>query len=405
MIDYYLIMRGVNFNTILMLPIYALLGIKSIMLAFKSNRNKFVRAISIFLIYCLFTGVSYMGNDTPFSCYTSNLRQFVFPIMFAYLGCCYSNDNSFNKWYLIACGFCFIVGFYLYTIGPSYYVTYLHEARSNLWYVSENKYVDETNILEHSRFSSFFTTSYIISFFSIPALILSLSYSLDNNRPIGKPWCYVIALVSFIAAFLCQQRIAIVFSILIAVFYGVFSSRLTNFKKGSKLLLIYIVIAVFVFFIGGSIAHFEWFERISSLVGSRFDVMSFSQAMSERSGQYSSFDRATGLSYVFGLGLGSCGHAAGAAGLKAIHDGEYVKLFYEIGIVGCILLAAVVIPALKRGIANFKRFYPEVLIIVFYLVAGLGSDSLTFFVNSIMFWYSLGRIYNKSRLYNSPIQV
>lgn len=403
MIVYYLIMRGMNINNIVMIPVFALLGIKAIEVAFANNNNQFVELLSIFLIYSLLTGVFYLANDTPLSCYTGSLRQFVFPIMFAYLGCCYSNDENFNRWYLIACAGCFLIGFYLYAVGPSYYTTFLNEVRQNLWYEESNQYLDETNILEFMRFSSFFTTSYIISFFSIPALILSLSYSLHSDSPIGRPWCYVIAVISFIAALLCQQRIAIAFALLISLFYGVFANKLTKAKRGASLWLVYSVFIVIAVFIVGRIADLEWFVRISDLVGSRFDAMSFSDAMSERSGQYSSFDRATGLSYIFGLGLGSCGHLAGAAGLKAIHDGEFVKLFYESGFIGCVLLSILVLSTLRRGLKDFKRFHPEVLIIVFYLAAGIGSDSLSFFVYSAMFWYSMGRIWNKQLFTNRHV--
>lgn len=394
MIVYYLIMRGVNINSIVMIPVFALLSIKAIVVAFRYNNNQFVKLLSIFLIYSLFTGVFYLVNDIPFSCYTGSMRQFVFPIIFAYLGCCYSSDESFNKWYLIACAVCFVVGFYLYAMGPSYYLSYITEARSNLWYESNSAYLDESNILESTRFSSFFTTSYVISFFSVPALILSLSYSLHSDGPIGRPWCYVIAVISFIAALLCQQRIAIAFAFLVILFFGIFSNRLTKEKKGSTLWLVYLVVGIIAFFVLGRIANLEWFVRISELVGNRFDAMNFFKAMSERSEQYSSFDRATGFSYIFGLGLGSCGHLAGATGLKAIHDGEFLKLFYEFGFVGCVLLTIIVWSTLKRGIKDFKRFHPEVIIIIFYLVAGLGSDSLSFFVYSAMFWFSMGRIWN-----------
>ena len=81
--------------------------------------------------------------------------------------------------------------------------------------------------------------------------------------------------------------------------------------------------------------------------------------------------------------------------LKAIADGEFIKLFYEFGIVGMILLACVILPTLLRGIKFFKLYYVEVVIILFYLAAGIAADSLTLFVFSIMFWYSLGRIWNK----------
>lgn len=396
MIDYYLIMRGVNLNTVVMLPIFVLLGIKAIEIASKNYNNQFVRYVSIFLLYSLFSVVFYIFNDTPLSCYSSNFRQFVFPIIFAYLGYSYSKDNEFNKWYLIACAFCFVIGFYLYATGPSYYVSYLNEARSNLWYEAENKYLDETNILEFTRFSSFFTTSYIISFFSIPALILSLAYSIDEKSPLGKPWCYAIAAVSFIAAVICQQRIAIVFSILIVLFYGLFAGRFSGGRKMATTWFAYVVIIIVAVVVFGQIAHFDWFGILSERVGSRFDAMNFMLAMSERTNQYESFDRATGISYIFGLGLGSCGHAAGAAGLKAIHDGEFVKMFYELGFVGCVLFALPILSTLRRGLKNFKYYHAEVFVILFYLVAGVGSDSLTFFVYSAMFWFTMGRIWNKN---------
>lgn len=395
MIDYYLIMRGINLNTVVVLPIFALLGVKAIELALKNSNNQFVRYVNIFLLYSLLTVVFYILNDTPLSCYTSNFRQFVFPIMFAYLGYAYSKDNEFNKWYLIACAFCFVVGFYLYATGSGYYVAFLNEARSNLWYADENQYLNEANILEFTRFSSFFTTSYIIAFFSIPALVLSLAYSIDEKSPLSKAWCYAIAVVSFIAAIICQQRITIAFSIVIILFYGLFAGRISNGKKMAITWLAYVVIFFVAVVVFGQISHFDWYDRLAELVGARFEAMNITQAISERAGQYESFDRATGLSYIFGLGLGSCGHAAVSAGLKAITDGEFVKMFYELGIVGCLLFALPIFSTLRRGLKNFKDYHAEVLIMLFYLAAGLGADSLTFFVYSAMFWFAMGRIWNK----------
>lgn len=394
MINYYLIMRGINLNTFIMLPIFALLAIKSINLAIKNSNTWFIKTMNVFLVYCLSTIVFYAINDAPISCYTNDIRQFVFPILFAYLGCCCEDDKEFKKWYLVACAGCFLIGLYLYIAAPGYYTAYLHDARSNLWFKDDSQYVNESNIIEFSRFSSFFASSYIISFFSIPALIISLGYSIKDDSPVPHHWCYVIATVSFIAAILCQQRIAIGFAFLVVVFFLIFTRRMSGIKKGSRTWLFYIIVILLVVGLADFVANFDWYDRIAVLVGGRLEVMNFSQALSERTGQYSSFDRATGLSYILGLGLGSCGHAAGAVGLKAIHDGEFVKLFYEYGLVGCTILAVLLISTLKRGLMNFKNYYTELLIIVFFLVAGLGSDSLTFFVYSAMFWFSVGRIWN-----------
>lgn len=395
MVDYYLIMRGINLNTFVVLPLFAILGLKTISIVAKPNKGIFIKAINGFLGYSLLSIIFYAFNDTPISCYFTTLRSFVFPIIFAYLGYQYSVDHSFNKWYLLGCAFCFIVGFYLYLGGPDYYIKYLADIRENLWYRSD-EFVNETNILFFSRFSSFFPTSYAISSFSIPALILSLAHSFNNkNIGINKYFIYIIAVSSFIAALICQQRIAIAFAFFVILFYGFSSTRLSNTKRSFNLIFFYVTVGVFAVFIIESIARFEWFDRVYDLVIGRFEAMNFKEAMADRTGQYSSFDRATPLSLIFGLGLGSCGHAAGAVGLKSISDGQFVLFFYELGMVGCLIFGVILMLTLYRGVKYFKLYHAEVLILLFYLAAGIGSDSLTFFIFSIMFWYSMGRIWNK----------
>jgi len=395
MIDYYLIMRGVNLNMYVVLPLFAILGLKTISIAVKSSKGIFIKAINIFLGYSLLSIIFYAFNDTPISCYFTTLRSFVFPIIFAYLGYQYSVDHSFNEWYLVGCAFCFVIGFYLYLAGPDYYIEYLDDIRNNLWYKNDES-INETNILFFSRFSSFFPTSYAISSFSIPALILSLSYSFNNkNIGINKLWLYVIAISSFIAAIICQQRIAMAFALFIVIFYGFTSGKLSNSRGRLGLIFAYIIIGIIVVFSMDSLIHQEWFDRVKFLVSNHIEAMDFSKAMDSRTNQYFSFDRATGLSYIFGLGLGSCGHAAMEAGLQGIADGEFVKLFYEFGFWGCSILAGLILSTLYRGLKYFKLYHAEVLIIIFYLAAGVGSDALTFFIYSIMFWYSMGRIWNK----------
>lgn len=106
---------------------------------------------------------------------------------------------------------------------------------------------------------------------------------------------------------------------------------------------------------------------------------------------------------LFGLGMGSCGHAAHYAGCEAITDVEYMKLFYEFGMFGISLLGFIIVSTLIRGIKRIKYLLGEVLILLYYLAAGIGSDSLTFFIFSVMFWYTLGRVWNVAYL-NTIIQ-
>lgn len=393
MLDYYLIVRGINLNTFVVLPIFFVLTIVAVRIGVTKKKDSFVSSMNYFLGYSLLTALFYVFNDAPFSCYTTTLRSFVFPIIFAYLGSQYSKDNKFNKWYLYGCAFCFLIGFYLYLEAPSYYVRYLAEVRDNAFNARSD--IDESNVLEFTRFSSFFATSYAISCLSIPALILSLSSALKSKEKLMKIVYYIIAFSSFVAAILCQQRIAIGFAFLVLIFWIFYSIKLTNTKGRLGVFFSFAVIIIISFYALGLIVNFDWFDRVSNMVSLRFDQMNFNEAMDIRSNQYSSFDRMTSFSFFFGLGLGSSGHAAVAVGLKAIADGEFIKLFYEFGLVGCSLLAYVIIPTLIRGLKYFRYYYVEVVIIVFYLAAGIASDSLTFFIYSIMFWYSLGRIWNK----------
>lgn len=394
MLDYYLILRGLNLNSFIVLPIFFLLTVLALKLAHRYRGDLFVAGMNIFLFYSLFTVVFYAFNDAPFDCYTTTLRSFVFPIIFAYLGYGYSKDHEFNKWYLYGCAFCFLVGFYLYLNAPSYYVAYMAEVRENAFNARSD--VNETNILEYTRFSSFFATSYAISCFSIPALILSLSFSLKSDKATTKLLFFVIAFASFIAAILCQQRIAMAFAIIVVIFWLLYSRRVSNVKSTFVVVLSYVLAVILSVYLLGMITNYEWFGRVSFLVDTRFEEMNFAQAMGVRSKQYDTFDRMTDFSFLFGLGLGSCGHAAVSAGLKAVADGEFIKMFYELGLIGVIMFSIVVIPTLFRGIKYFKYYYVEVVIIIFYLAAGIASNSITFFIFSIMFWYSLGRIWNKS---------
>lgn len=394
---YYLILRGINLNNVIGLPLYALLSIKAIEIAYRSKNLTFVKLINLFLCYSILSVVFYFFNDVPLSCYTDTFRSFVFPIVFAYLGCVYSKDNSFNKWYLIACGFCFVVGIYLYVTAPEYYVNHVANAR-------DSGITDDANKLAgYVRFYSFFSTSYAISCLSVPSFILSCTYILKKEYVIHKYLLYFVAFVSFISALLCLQRIAMACSVLLLLFFIIMAVIRFRPKKKNYLLLICVIIVVIV--LSPIIfEQFEWYERVSFVISNKFESdMSFTKAMSERTVQIYTFDRATLFSMLFGLGMGSCGHAAHYAGLEAITDVEYMKLFYEFGMFGISLLGFIIVSTLIRGIKRIKYLLGEVLILLYYLAAGIGSDSLTFFIFSVMFWYTLGRVWNVAYL-NTIIQ-
>ena len=135
------------------------------------------------------------------------------------------------------------------------------------------------------------------------------------------------------------------------------------------------------------------------------EEMRFSSAMEARSGQYTTFDRATWWSYFVGLGMGSSGGVARLHGLAGVSDGFFVKTFYECGIIGSLLFFTLITVTLKRGIKSFKLYYKEVLILLFFIGAGIGADSFSRFIYTSMAWYSIGRIWNEQYRVNREIEV
>lgn len=390
MISNYLFMRGINTYLLLYHLPRLILLILALSLMAKKNDSNFIKLMAFYFVYNVFSFVFYAFNNTPFSCYFGVLESYLYPMLFVWLGYGYSNDEQYNKWFLFSCLGCFLIGFYLYFTMPPYYVQFLYDFQTTGWTAKDN--VSEGSILAFSRFSSFFGTAYVISYLCIPALIISLGYSLYKNTVIPKYWLYIIAVASFIAAQLSQMRIAMAYSVVVLLFF-VFYSLKTN--KSSKLLMVYS--AVILAFIAslGVLGALDRFDIISENILGRLSEMNVEKAIDQRTFQYVVSSRATWWSYITGLGMGSCGGQARAVGLAGVTDGEYVKLFYEMGLFGTALFIMIVLTSITRGIKHLRMYYIELIVVVYFLVAGIGSNSLTMNIPCAMFWYCLGRIWNK----------
>lgn len=391
MISQYLFVRGINTFILFYHPLRLILLILAMSLMMKKSDSVFIKLMLAFFVYNILSIVFYGFNDTPVSCYLGVLESYLYPMIFAWIGYRYSNDENYNKAFLFSCLFCFLIGFYLYFTMPPYYLQFLYDFQTTGWTAKEN--VTENSILAFSRFSSFFGTAYVISYLSIPALTISLGYTLYKKSPMPKFWLYFIAIVSFVAVVLSQMRIAMAYSAGVLLFFGFYS-----FKKSrsSKLLILYGVVIVLFISLLGYLASLGRFDVISENIIGRLSEMDFDDAMDQRTFQYTTLsDRATWWSYVTGLGMGSCGGMARAVGLVGVTDGEWVKMFYEMGLFGMSIFGLMVLVSIVRGFKHLRLYYIELIIVVYFLVAGVGSDSLTMNIPCAMFWYSLGRIWNK----------
>ena len=389
MINYFLLMSTKINLTILLVDVpLVLFAYKSLKILNQSKRDDFVTFWGIFAVYVLFTVVAYAFNGTPIVCYFLGIQYYFVPLCFAPLGYYFSSDYKYNKSYLYACAICFAVGFFLYATLPPYYVSFLAEEQGY-------EQFGQDELFGITRFSSFLPGSYNISFLSVPALILSLSYSVNQNAGIKKRLCFLIASISFVAAIICQQRIAMFFAVFVVLFYSFYLSRHGN----RTIVFVAIgVIVILALIINNYVSEMPFYDALQESVLGRFEKMDVSVALSERTGQYSTFNRATWWSYIVGLGMGSCGHLVIPYHLQAIYDGEFVKTFYEFGLIGTSLFTILTIMTLLRGVKLFRYLHSEVLIMLFFLGACVGASALTFFIYNSMFWFAMGRIWNKNYL-------
>lgn len=389
MLNYFLLMSTKINLTILLVDVpLVFFVIKSASICLKKSRNQFVDLFLFFAIYLLLTIFAYGFNGTPYACYLLGLQYYFAPLCFVPLGFSLVSNHDYNKFYLYACAVCFVIGFYLYATLPPRYMEYLAEVQGYVGF-------DQNELFGVSKFSSFLPGPYNISYLSVPALVLSISYSSNQNSGVKKWLCYLIAVVSFIAAIICQQRISMAFAILVVVVYSLYLTRRGN---GKIIFAVIGVVFLLVYVINNYVSEMPFFDALQESVIGRFQKMDVSKAMSERTGQYTGFNRATWWSYITGLGIGSCGHLAIPYNVQTINDGEFVKSFYEFGLIGTVLFGLLNIATLIRGLKLFKYFHAEVLIMLFFLGACVGASALTFFIYNSMFWFAMGRIWNKDYL-------
>lgn len=392
MLNYYLAMHGINTYSYILLPCLLALIVFSIPMLWNNIKKGRNELFSIFLLYNLFSVVFYLFNGRPMVCYTSALRYVVFPMLFYLYAQNEKDDSSFFYYSLLySCLFCFVVGLYLYIVGPDYYKSFLMNARENAWYTSGFSYQEE-DVLSYSRMSSFFGSSYNVCFFSVPALIVSSMFSLNKNDTFKKWHYYVIALVSLMSAILCMQRLSMATSVIFLIFFVFYSI----IKKQRVSTIVFILIIIIVVNLGFLLINSDRGSTIYELLMGRVDNLSYTKAMLERSGISVNVLKNWNY-YIFGGGVGSYGYVAMKYGFDGVSDAEYIRILTENGIVGASVFIAIIISHLIDGIRNIKVYGIEVCIIVFYLMAFSGSNAISMsFTFSPVFWYALGHIQNKA---------
>ncbi len=282
--------------------------------------------------------------------------------------------------FLIVC----LIGLYLYFTSPSWYMEYKME----IWSDQD----DAGRFLEMSRLSAFWPYPYWVSYGStiIYMYIMYLSYKVGTISK--KNICIMVFLV--LITLLSQQRTPLAAIAFITIFYCVTSiffrkrtQKRTMFGSLLILLILIMCIAVFAFNIISDEMRVRLLDKLEAFDNAQM-------FLKDRTNIFRDF-RTKEIS-LLGDGIGRYSHGAYFLGKSAITDQQYMKMLYEIGILGCIGYGFIFLVTILKGLRNIKGNIFELLIIAFYLVAMTGANCLAVFEQHIaIFWICCGLVFSR----------
>lgn len=347
------------------------------------NFSKLDGLICFYIFYCL---LSYCFSDYPFSVFFYGIRWSILPMLMYFVA---KSVNSvaylsffwgLRKPVLVAC-FC---GILLYTIQPGFYMDYKF-GNLDLTDLTDNA------LMELSRFSSFWAHSYCISYLCL--FLLLRDYKLiifDHNQLKAKENKMLLEVVFlFFIIVIAQQRVVIAYAALSFFFLYVYSFSMKNGAsvRMTKILSVYLVLG-FVIVIFASVLFGDVFVQY---VTDRTFGYEGDEGMVED--RFALFEDSIRRISLFGEGFGKYGHAALEHKMLSITDCDYIRIPCEIGIFGFLILAAIFVVSLLKGVLVFHKVPVETLVVAFYPVAMIGAAPIyVTYMHPCMLWFCMGRI-------------
>lgn len=282
-----------------------------------------------------------------------------------------------------------IIGLILFVTQPSWYISW----KMTMWADD----VSNSRILEMARLSAFWEYPYWISY-GCALLYIFIIYRLYLKGSKAKVLDVVVLSFLLLIMLLAQQRAPILFILSITLSYLFVSivrrtKDIAYFRKQLVLLvaLIFIGIVILFSFLDADVL-ISINRKIEALSGSSNESF-----LSHRMSLFSDI-KGQGNSF-FGAGIGKYSHEAFRLGKQAITDQQYYAVYMETGIAGCIGYLIIIGSVIIRGLNNFKYYYFELSVVLFYLLAMFGANPLSSEpLHTIIFWLCCGRIYNKKCL-------
>lgn len=400
MIYRFLLLR--NIDTHLILPLQAFILMYGFIAWTKvQNGNKLL--VTLYIVYSLFSIVFILIGNESIPGYINDVRVVLLPMLAIFIGMKSPSPQIYRVFLFCVLG-CMIVGLYLYFVKPDWYIQKLVEQWNDVWYSSGT--ATEDNIMTGrfmwaSRFCAIFVTPYAVSYFGTFALCLLTTdlYKDEEHRLIKNRMLQIVVFIILaIAAILCQNRVAIAYLVLLllwGVHYGIRNRRperrfFVYLIVGASLIISVAIIKLaqndFI-----SMIYDTLLERVED---SKIENMQASSRNTQIKQTLESWDN-----YAFGQGLGSKNGVARSMGHVGVTDNGYIKLLVEQGVVGFILMFAILLGSMKRAFKYRKYLMAELLILGYVPFTMIGANPLGMeFDYMIIMWLSLGHIWNNRYL-------
>ena len=276
-----------------------------------------------------------------------------------------------------------IFGLIFYYIEPSWYVAI---KMRQIYAATSNGEISDELLIEMFRLSSFWVTPYVIGYATMyyGDFVLHKLFSETTNKKDKNKYFLLFTLCAIII--LLTQFRATIYALVLTIIYLMFFAK-------NKIKISYIILIITSgFFILTTVLD----EETDTGANFRERMMKgFDKEHVESRLEFTG--GGVDMHSVCGNGFGRYGSIAKSVNNEwPIVDSEYQKIMAELGILGIILFAGLLICGLLMSFRN-KNLQLEFIIIAFFTVAFVGSSCISAETTfPFIFWYVLGRISHKS---------
>lgn len=347
--------------TSLLIFLVAILCISKKQILINTLTNKLV---IVYLIYNSISLLWFIFDSIPVSVFWAEWSNSILPIIFFYFPSFKNrNDNKFYKVTLFVLIISFIIAFFLWISDSQLYRNFMD--------VTEGPGTD----------MFFFQSLYGLTAtgaLGVIGFLIASHIFLQSHGKHGKI-SMLICIASTILTFRRSALAVLFFSLIIIIYIGFIKYRFIKRR-------FFIFVFIFIIFIYKYLAN-NYTDFLENLIER---TQMISEAFDERSNTWGyAFDKANVL---IGGGLGAFGHKAIGYNNNLIPDGNYFKLFAELGVIGFSFFLLIIGQSLKNGLQNFRENYLETIIVIALCIMSIGSNIFTYQSIAPIFWYSIGRL-------------